>query len=126
MGRPALTRRVMWLRARNPSRCLFVAIARPQHCARKGAEFSFCLRNCSWEGRLPRPGLGRLFVRGLPNWSSIGRSRFLPIGQEVRVRGAAEWVTGHGLYCCGNFWNWRKDMGRRLSEAVDSIGTQLG
>ena len=28
---------------KNPARCLLVAIARPQHRARKGAEFSFCL-----------------------------------------------------------------------------------
>ena len=31
------------LAGKNPSRCLLVAIARPQHCARKGAEFSFRL-----------------------------------------------------------------------------------
>ena len=31
------------LAGKNPSRCLFVTVARPEHCARKRAEFSFRL-----------------------------------------------------------------------------------
>ena len=43
MGRSGFDEARGVLAGKNPSRCLFVAIARPQHRARKGAEFSFCL-----------------------------------------------------------------------------------
>ena len=43
MGRSGFDEARGVLAGKNPSRCLLVAIARPQHCARKGAEFSFRL-----------------------------------------------------------------------------------